>query len=170
VGTRLRSGMRRRFDDEAGVSLVEVLVAVFLLLGTFTALAQVATTGLWALRATADRTTAIGLATQAVEAGRSVPWEQLVLDEDEFSALCGELVPIDEAGTIEEEVLCGPDGGVADGAPFWGPNGLYELETYVTAIPGFDNARRITAEVTWEERGRERTVRTSNVVAQVDRG
>lgn len=169
MGLWLRSGVRRRLDDEAGVSLIEVLVAVFLLATAFTALAQVAVTGLWSLRGTADRTTAIGLATQAVEAGRSVPWDQLTLDENEFSAFCGDLVPIDDAGDIEEVIVCGA-GGITDALPFWGPDGGYELETYVTSIPGFGNARRITAIVSWEDRGRERTVRTSNVVAQVDRG
>lgn len=166
----LRYRLRSRFLDESGVSLVELLVAVMLLTGAFLALAQVATNGLFSLRSAADRTTAMGIATQTVEAGRALEWSSLLMDEDVHAGICGDPVAIDRDGTVTESVLCETDGAVADGLPFWGVDGPYEIETYVTAVPGYGNARRVTAVVTWEERGGSRELRTSTVVAQVARG
>jgi hypothetical protein len=155
---------------EDGVSLVEVLVAMFLLATALMALAQVATTGLFAVRDAADRTTAMGLATRAVEAARHVPWEDLALDSAAHSAECGTLVAIDAAGSLTEPVLCASAGGVGGTAPFWGAEGPYDVRSHVTSIPGFPNARRVTATVTWRDHGGPREVRTSTVIAQVDRG
>ena len=168
---RMRDSRRTRWRAEDGVSLVEVMVAVVLLATAFIALAQVATNGLFSLRSAADRTTAIGLATQSVEAVRALPWEGLSLTPaDHTPGVCGDLVDIDQAGTVEEIALCLPGGQVTDDLPYWGPTGPYELETYVTTIPGFGNARRATAVVTWTDRGDIREVRTSTVIAQVERG
>jgi Tfp pilus assembly protein PilV len=161
---------RRRWHGEDGTSLVEVLVAVTLLAGAFLALAQVATTGMFSLRASADRTTAIGIATQAVEAGRHVPWEELAMDGSLHAPRCGTTLTIDSNGAPSEPVLCATTGAVGTASPFWGANGAYDVETYVTAIDGFVNARRVTSVVTWTERGEQRQVRSSSVVAGVERG
>ena len=160
---------RRRFRDEAGVSLVEVMIAVLLLGTAFIALAQVATTGLFSLRAAADRTTAIGIATQAVEAARAQPWESLGMDLTDHSTRCGETIAITQSGDVSETVLC-VLGGIENELPFWGPDGMYEVETYITEIPGFVNARRATAVVRFQDQGRDREVRSSTVIAQVERG
>jgi Tfp pilus assembly protein PilV len=158
-----------RFASEAGVSLVEVMIAVLLLGTAFIALAQVATTGLFSLRAAADRTTAIGIATQAVESARAQPWEALGLDLTEHATLCGNSVAITQAGDVNETALCVPAGIEAE-LPFWGPDGMYEVETYITEIPGFVNARRATAIVRFQDQGQGREVRNSTVIAQVERG
>jgi Tfp pilus assembly protein PilV len=165
-----RRGVTDRLHDEAGVSLVEVLVAVLLLTGAFMALSQVATTGLFSLRSTADRTTAMGLATQAVEAGRLLPWDRLALDEDDLDPQCGTLADIDRVGGSSEPVVCSASGGVNASLPYWGQDGRYELETYVTSISGYSNARRVTAVVRWQDRGQTMEIRNSNVVAAVERG
>ncbi len=164
-----RSWLRDRLLDERGVSLVEVLIAVMLLAGAFMALAQVATGGLLSLRSAADRTTAVGVATQTVESARASEWGALLLAEDAHGGICDELVEIDRDGSITEIALCSPDGAIGGGPPFWGEVGAFDVQTYVTAVPGYGNARRVTAIVTWEERGVPREVRTSTVVAEVAR-
>jgi hypothetical protein len=163
-------GRSRRMSEEDGVSLVEVLVAVLLVTGAFMAMSQVATIGLFSLRSTADRTTATGLATQAVEAGRQLPWAELALHAVELDPQCGTLADIDRVGGRSEPVVCSVAGGVTASLPFWGQDGPYELETYVTSIDGFVNARRVTSVVRWQDRGRTMEVRNSNVVAAVERG
>ena len=157
------------WGNDDGVSLVEVLVALVLLATAFVALAQVATSGLISIRAAADRTSAIGYATQAVEAARSEPWEVLGLDDTEHSSLCTSPVTIDEGETVSETVVCVTDG-IDEGMPFWGAEGPYVVETYVTAIPGFANARRVTAVVRFDDGAGTQEVRNSTVIAQVQRG
>ncbi|MCC5949694.1 MAG: hypothetical protein JJT89_14680 [Nitriliruptoraceae bacterium] len=162
--------LRTRLRQEQGISLVEVMIAALLLATAFLALSQVATSGLFALRSTADRTTASGLATQTVEAARSIPWAELGMDEDEHDVRCPGTFTVDESGGLVEQTMCIVDGGVRDELPYWGTDGEYDIETHVTAIDGFGNARRVTAVVTWQERGATRELRTSTVVAQVQRG
>jgi hypothetical protein len=168
--TPRRCSLRARASEEEGVTLIEVLVAITLLVTAMMALAQVATSGLLSLRSSTDRTTAISLATQTLEASRQVPWPELALDETIFGATCGSNVPIDDAGTINEPVVCDTAGGIGSAPPFWGVDGKYDLETYTTSIPGFPNARRVTAVVSWDEGATERSYRSSTVIAQVDRG
>jgi hypothetical protein len=125
---------------------------------------------LFSLRSTADRTTAIGLATQSVETARTLEWDRLAMAQFDHATRCNDLIPIDQAASVNETLLCAPGGDVDLDIPYWGTTGPYELRTYVTSIPGFSNARRATAVVTWTDRGDTREVRTSTVIAQVERG
>ncbi|GGI07369.1 hypothetical protein [Egicoccus halophilus] len=167
--TRGHAFPSRRAGEE-GASLVEVLVTVALLATAFLALAQVATASLLSLRGSADRTTAVAIATEAVEASRQLPWHDLGLHQVTHAARCAQSFPVDVAGTLREPTLCLADGGVTDTLPFTGRNGDYEVETVVTTVPSYTNARRVTTVVRWEDRGRHREVRTSSVVAGVERG
>jgi hypothetical protein len=168
--TPRRWSIRARAAEEEGVTLIEVLVAITLLVTAMMALAQVATSGLLSLRSATDRTTAISLATQSLEAARQVPWQQLALDSATFGATCGTNVDVDDAGTISEPVVCTADGALDGGIPFWGADGKYDLETYTTSIPSFPNARRVTTIVSWDEGATVRNYRASTVIAEVDRG
>jgi hypothetical protein len=161
---------RRRLVDEDGVTLVEVLVAMFLLTGAMLAMAHVATSGLVSLRDATDRTTAIALATEVLEQSRQVPWDVLLLDATDHAPVCGDMIAIDDAGSVTEPAVCDAAGAVGAAAPYWGANGKYDLETYVTSIPNFPNARRVTTVVSWDQGTGPRTVRSSTVIAQVDRG
>ena len=170
MGTALRATLRRRAGEESGFSLVEVLVVVLLLTTAFLALAQVATTGLFTLRSAADRTTAMGLATQSVEAARTLNFEQLLMERAEHAEVCDNVFAVDPLDRLNETVVCGNGVAIADAFPFWWSDGRYTVETYVTAIDGYSNARRVTAVVQWTERAQDRELRTSTVVAEVGRG
>lgn len=160
---------RGRFSDEAGISLIEVMIAIFLLATAMMALAHVATSGLWSLRATTDRTTAVSLATRAVEAARHLNYEELSLDAPALPDACA-ATTFDVTDDLTEDVRCSSTGGVGSDLPYWGADGVYEIETWVTEIDGFPNARRVTAVVAFDERGRrDHEVRTSTVIARVDR-
>jgi hypothetical protein len=168
--TPRRWSIRARASEEDGVTLVEVLVAITLLVTAMMALAQVATSGMLSVRSATDRTTAVSLATQSLDATRQIDWTQLSLDAGDFSGTCGANFTIDDGGAVVEPVVCAPDGAVADDLPFWGFDGAYELETFVTSVPGVPNARRVTALVSWNEGQTQREYRASTVIAQVDRG
>jgi hypothetical protein len=167
--TPRRCSLRARASEEEGVTLIEVLVAITLLVTAMMALAQVATSGLLSVRSATDRTTAISLATQSLEAARQIEWTQLALEEATFTATCGTTVVVDD-GTLSEPVVCDLNGLVSDAQPFWGADGRYDLETYTTAVAGFPNARRVTSVVSWNEGSTPREYRASTVIAQVDRG
>lgn len=169
MGSALRATLRNRAREETGFSLVEMLIVVLLLTTAFLALAQVATTGLFTLRSAADRTTAMGFATQSVEAARTLSWEQLLVDQNLPGAGCGSLLAVDPSGGLDETVLCGTEGAVQGSIPFWWSDSRYGVETYVTGIAGYDNARRVTAIVRWDEGDEQRELRTSTVVAEVGR-
>jgi Tfp pilus assembly protein PilV len=160
----------RHLADESGITLVEVMVAIFLLATAMMAMAQVATSGLLSLRDSTDRTTAISLATQSLEAARQVPWEELQVRTADHSGRCGTLVAIDEPATFSESVVCHSGGAIRGVRPFWGTDGKYELRTFVTAIPNFPNARRVTTVVEWSHGTTTRSTRSSTVIAQVARG
>jgi Tfp pilus assembly protein PilV len=165
-----RCSIRSRASEEEGVTLIEVLIAITLLVVAMMSLAQVATSGLLSLRSSTDRTTAISLATQSLEASRQVPWTELALDESIFGGTCGSTVAVDDAGSLIEPVICAADGALTSDPPFWGVDGKFDLETYSTAISGFPNARRVTSVVSWDEGSTPREYRASTVIAQVDRG
>jgi hypothetical protein len=160
----------RRLADESGVTLVEVMVAIFLLATAMMAMSQVATSGLMSLRDATDRTTAISLATQSLEASRQLPWESLYLDATAHPGRCGQMIVIADDASVTEPAVCLATGEVGAAAPFWGDIDGFEIETYVTAIQNFPNARRVTAVVEWDHGAQTRTVRSSTVIAQVSRG
>jgi hypothetical protein len=160
----------QQLGDESGVTLVEVMVAIFLLATAMMAMSQVATSGLLSLRDATDRTAAISLATQSLEASRQLPWESLQLEATAHAARCGQMITIADDGSVTEPAVCHATDAVGDVAPFWGDIDGFEIETYVTAIADFPNARRVTAVVEWGQGSQIRTVRSSTVIAQVSRG
>lgn len=173
----------REVVDEAGLTLLEVIIAVFVLSVAVMALAGVAITSLASVRISRDRDLASSAASAVLEAARAVDFEQLAMNDADSPP-----ATFSHDGSTSEPTVVASDGAItpfactpADPSACWfeyGPYaGRHSVTTYVTwfddpTVEGTKNGRRVTAVVTWDDPGVEstRTVRQSTVVAEARRG
>lgn len=171
---RLRHA-RLRFDDEAGISLIEVMMATFVLAVAILGLASVASASLVSLRISRDRQAATDAATSTLESMRLEQFGSVALLESDVSPLgsCDDVtgeayvtttdpslaLPIEEAGL--------------------GPKGNITVRTRVTWVDeGNDqdcadserNFKRVRVTASWEDRGELRQLVEETVVAPAGRG
>lgn len=149
--------LRTRWDDEDGLSLVEILIAVFVLSVAILALASTAGASLQSLRVSRDRQNATQFATTVLEEARALTFASVVLDTAD--------APPD---TFNGETVVKAAGGAIDHIR---TEGRLTATTYVTFVPGTaDKQKRVLVDVRWTELGRTRTVRQETLVVEATRG
>lgn len=190
---RSRTGVYR---DESGMTLIEVLVAVFILSVAILAVASTATMAVKTIRTSRDRDLATQGASAALEAARGIPYDSLSLDTTNVftgdSLVSGGTFAHD--GTDAEPLIV-TSGGIApyrcdasNAASCWFDFDafaeLHEVRTYVTWFDDDDSvdsdgdgtktndrdARRVTVIASWETAGGTKSVRQSTIVAETGRG
>jgi type II secretory pathway pseudopilin PulG len=166
-------------DDEAGLGLIEVMIAIFILGVALLALASVGTTSLISLRVTRDREQATNAASAAIEAARAVSFRNLAIP----------------AGTVDVSQL--PDGALPTGStnscvgeepvvtdavtepPFAQDVGnqdrirVYTLVTYAEtdcSVGGPTELKRVIAVATWSDQGQTHHVKQETLVVAAGRG
>lgn len=152
---------RLRLDDESGMTLIEMMAALFILSLTMVALLGSAVTSLRSLDVSKHRQDATQLASSTLESTRGMPFNQVALDTDHGS------VPADGTNFEGEEVIRSPYGLFVheEGAP-----GGFTLTVWVTEVAGSADQRRVVALVSWDDRGNTRTLRQETVVSEARRG
>lgn len=156
-------------DDEAGLGLVEVVIAVFILTVGLAALAATAIPALGSLQNSRDRQAATAMATASLERARTYPLPQLAIAQslcDDVDAEIGSGVEIDRDGSLTEAPICATGGLVDHGNPHWYTSDGRTVRTYVTQMEEAPGARRITVVVSWQRGNQDFEVRSSTVVAQ----
>ncbi len=163
LAERLRA--RARLDDEAGLGLVEVVIAVFILTIGLAALAATAIPALGSLQNSRDRQAATAMATASLERARTYPMAQLAMHDDLEPCPAEEDIAIDRDGSLTETPICHDDGLVENGSPHWYDSEGRTVRTYVTEMDEAPGARRITVVVSWRRGNQDFEVRSSTVVA-----
>jgi hypothetical protein len=166
--------LRARLCTEDGISLVEVLVAIFILAVGVLALAGVATASLASLSRSEVRQDAYNAASQSIELLRAYHWDEVSLDPDdplvggvtEFDPING---TIDEPGTGAEVVF--ESTARVTGEPHQFDSDRLRVRTFVTTYyhdPNDPNAeqRMITAVVEFERAGTIEFVRQSTLITR----
>lgn len=175
------TALPRRRDDE-GMTLIELLIAVFILAVAILALAASATASLTSLRTSRDRDRATAAASAALEAARQYDYHQLAMDKagpadfdhNPDDAVAAEPTVRSDSAPISP-YSCSPTT-----AGCWFDFSAYQgkltVSTYVTwyddpeLADSTKDGKRVTASVTWTEHDNTREVRQSTVVAEADRG
>lgn len=159
----------RPTPGEDGLSLIELMFAVFLLAVSILALAGVATSSIATVRVARDQQVASDLASAEVEAGRGVDFDSLALatvasPEAPPGTYAAESLVMDTAGPIiHQETLTQSQQ-------------TYEVTRWVTHAPNHhsseeqDPIKRLIIRVSWDDRGTVREVVDSTIVAAADRG
>lgn len=170
---------RRRLDGDAGLSLVEIIIAAFVLTVAILGLASAAISALRGLSDAQMRQQATALAAESLEVARSYDFDDLAMRDGDssvpspgaaFDPLEGAIDDLDPAGEGEDLLIDG-DGAVRwqDGSPHL-EEGTFELRTYVTEPDDHDGVLRVTALVEYTVPGGGREVRFSTFIADAERG
>ena len=163
---------RRRWDDEDGMSLVEIMIAIFVLSVGLLALASVAITSIVNLRVSRGRQEATNAASATIEDLRRSDYRLIALDAD--------VVAPGTCETANDEPIVTTDlPGATPRVRTFGPNGRV---TVTTTISWFDEdtdegcahldrgAKRVRVVAEWDDGDETFEVEESTVVAPVDRG
>jgi Tfp pilus assembly protein PilV len=168
-------------DDEEGLGLVEVLVAVFILSVALMALASVGTSSLISLRMTRDREQATNAASTALEEARALSFDALALPAGANPTT----LPADvrAALNVTSATCVGGEALVTDAAspqpvPLTrtsGTNGAHRVHTVVTwanqnCTATNSGLKRVVSIVTWPDGPRFNFVRNETLVAPAGRG
>ncbi len=159
--------------DEAGIGLVEVVIAMFVLSVALLGLASAGITSMRSLSDSQFRQRATAMATESLELARSYTFERVANEDGDhaFTDFDPENGTDDDPGSTEE-LITDPAGEVT-GEVHHADDGRLELRTYVTdpADPDDVDARRVTAVVRYSVPGAtEREVRFSTLIAEAARG
>lgn len=173
--------LRQRCDDAAGVSLVEMLVAIIVLSVGILALASAAFATLSANGDARNRQLATDAMTAAIESARAESWDDLAMDtadidvaaDPNLSTVSGEPVfDHDGSGPDPAEVLIHEAGGTI--SPYITQDETRTIRTYVTWFDpdgtGTTDSKRVTVVATYAASGTTRELRESTVVAEANRG
>ncbi len=165
-----------RACGEDGISLVEVLIAIFVLAVGIMALISVATASMSSLSRSEARQDAYTAASRSIEMLRSYRWDEVAHPSNPFTPSSDTFDP--DNGTIDtpgsgENVVVDANGLVA-GEPHTFDDGRLNVLTIVTRLPagGEEGAerRRITVLVEFGTGERAETVRQSTVVTEATWG
>lgn len=163
------------------MTLVEVLIALFILSIALLAMASVGTTSLISLRIARDREHATNGASAAVEAARARDFADLALAAtDDPSSLPAEiqtLLDIESATCAGGEAIV-QDAASSDPVPLVqqvGTNGAHDVYTLVTwgeqdCTATHGAVKRVVTLATWRDQGQLRSVRNETLVAPAGRG
>jgi Tfp pilus assembly protein PilV len=151
--TRRRTA-RARLGDEGGMTLLEMMAALFILALTMTALLSASLTSIRSLDLSKHRQDASQLASSILESTRGMPFEQVATTSSNDPEFEGEDVVLYQYGALDHETTSQD----------------LTATTWVTEVAGTTEQRRVTVEVTWDDRGKPRELRQSTVVAEARRG
>lgn len=157
---RFRS--RQVLGREDGISLIEVIIAMFVIAVGMMALASTSITSVQTTRVSRERQDATQLASRMLEEMRSYPYEWVALDTSEYdmsiagnASYDGESVHAAVDGAVTHEVVSGP----------------LTARTWVTWTDAVaQDEKRVTTVVTWSGNRRDREVRQSTLVTDARRG
>lgn len=164
--------LRSRLACDDGISLVEVLVAMVVLVVAVLGLASAATSSLISLQDSRTRQRAAALATESLEFARSYDYSDVAMRTgDPLVPAGGQFSPND--GTANnpgsgEAIVQAAIGAVTGNSHNRSAEGL-TLRTFVTQ-PSDPALRRVTVVVEWTGRGSRREVRYSTLVSDASRG
>lgn len=153
------------------MTLVEILIAVFILAVAVIALAGTAASSLKSVRISRDRQDATQLASTILEEARGLPFEDVILDTAD--APPNGFDPVTGTGGCDPasagcEAVVKLSGGSIDHVR---TTGRHTATTYVSEVEGTSGKQvRVTAFVSWSDGGNERTVREETLIAQATRG
>lgn len=153
---------RRAFEDEEGISLVELMMAAFIIAVALVALAGVTASSITSLRVSRSRQMAVDASSAALEQARALDYEQVALPVGATSdtTFGGENIVFSHQGSVSHESTAGVGNEIT-------------VTTYVTWVvqDGLPQAaRRVTTVATWTDGGQTRTLSESTIVAQAERG
>jgi prepilin-type N-terminal cleavage/methylation domain-containing protein len=169
-------GIRRFGPEEAGFSIVEVLMASVILAVGLLALASTAIPSVRALHVAEGRQAATAAATRNLEMVRQLPYDRVAMTDDTFTP--GMYDP-DGVGPLgEERLVVTADGAIVEVLPYWGVTGeQITLETHVTlwcdSVPpcdtlGDEAGRRVTVTASWRTGNGDHSTRTSSIIARTE--
>jgi Tfp pilus assembly protein PilV len=178
--TRAVAHLPARLEHDAGFTLVEAVVALFVLGVVFSALAVAAMGALRASFAARVEQQGIDFATQALEKARSMEYGALTMTASDLTGdarivTCGSDKCIDPGTGTQERLVVAASGGipqhvqtvastVSNGVPI-------TVATYVTDPQDTDAIyRRVTVVASWTVAGQARTRQVSSLVAETTRG
>lgn len=153
-----------RDHGEDGLSLIEMMVAVFILAVSILALAGIATQSIARVRVARDQQTAADLVSALMESARGIDFDSLALDSSDPS-----IPPLFEGDPVAAEV----GGPLVHRETVSQGNRTYDVVRYVTVPstpPGQDPLKRVIITVEWADSGRDRELTNETVVAAADRG
>lgn len=163
---------KRPTANDEGLSLIEMMIAIFILGVALIALAGVAGQSLTSLRVVRDREQATNAASSAIEEVRERNWADIVLSPG--VVIPSALAPADcfDGEPVVRNVSSNP----VDFERSAGDDGRITVRTLVTWADGTcsplstSEAKRVVTLATWTDRGVDRVVRQETVVAPAARG
>ena len=166
---------RAHSADEDGLTLVELMVAMFFLSVAILSIASVAQSSLMSLRVSRGRQQATDAASAAIEDVRSLAYTDIVVLTSTVTAGHGltgtprRFDPDGAAAALASEEFVESTLGEVDFDTTAGTNNELRVRTYVTWADTARTSKRVTAVVTWTDR-QVREVRQMTVVAPATRG
>lgn len=178
---------------EDGMTLIEIMIAIFILAVAILAVATTAVSSLTTMRISRERQHATAAVTGAIEEIRSYDFRDIAIDDGELAELGGDVFvttgdcpqPTNDPAALcfdhdddalnPEEMVTSTTGGVVDYKTVE-VDGRLTVRRFVTWLNrdpttvSKQDAKRVTVIATFEDSGSSRTVRESTVVAQADRG
>jgi type II secretory pathway pseudopilin PulG len=180
MGRPTTTRARRGRADDSGFTLVEAVVALFVLGIVFSALAVAAMGSIRASMNARAEQQAIDFATQALERARQLDYYGLGHDETDLLADSANVDPCDttwcfDPGSGPEELVLMPGGSINPHVQVVSSdvnNGTsFTVATYVTrALDSGADVKRVTVVTSWSIAGRERERATSSIVTATTRG
>ena len=163
----VRGTQRDRFDD--GFTLVELLVALFIITLTFTVLLSVLMASLGAIRSNEARVRATALSNEIIEEMVATPWSSLGLYVDEAPSATFE-VDGEEEGVVLFPAEDPNDPAVPLAVEQIERDGRdYDVQRWITWVEDDDgdgdgqDLKRLVVIVTWQVDGNTRTMRTESL-------
>lgn len=153
---------------EAGMTLVEVMVALFVVVVVFFGFSQAMTGAIQTSRDNALGHEGTIIALDRVELARGIGWEGFALSAIDpqapllapsGQAVAGAAVGLD----LDEPLVVSSDGSIASRAVEVRDGTTYTVWSYVTSFRG---VRRLIVDVRWQSEGNERSFQTSTLVAE----
>lgn len=166
---------RIALDDDAGFSLVEVLVAAAILVIALAGTLQAMLGSMTTVRVARERQQAVAVANEVLERARTVASTSVAMRSGS-AELPGSTVDPDGTGPIPAETVLHSTTGAITGSEFHFTAAPLTVRTWVTwyddptLTTSTQDLRRVTVTVTWPHDGRTETVRASTLVSAVPRG
>lgn len=160
-------------EQEDGMGMVEVIVAMFVLTVAVLAMAQGMALSLSSLGLSTQRQQATAEVTAVLEQARALDHATVAMRTGDAAIPGGTYDPDGAAGPLAAETVLASAAGAVTGAPYQAQNGTRTVRTYVTrfadlTLPaGGDNAVRVTGVATY---GTGQEVRQSTLIAPAQRG
>lgn len=157
--SRLGAALRRRASQDEAFSLVEVMIALFILSVGIFALASTAITSIQSTRISRERQDAMQLASTLIESARAEGFDTVALNTAEYDPVSdgatynGETVHVRHDGGVPHEVVAAP----------------HTARVWVTWTSADEDEKRVTVQVGWNDRGAREVVQ-STLIAEARRG